>query len=506
MTTSAPSRLDDPTPVLVGAAQRTQKGVDPAQAQGPLELMEACAREIAEASGGGRRLLAAIDRLAVVDVLGWRCRNAPQLLAERLGARPRESVQTVVGGNMPQRFLNETARRIAAGECRVALIAGAEAIYSLRRARRGGVTLGWATGGDGEPARFGEAKNGTTPLEDAAGLTLPPQVYPVFENALRARRGETIAAHRARLGRLMEGFAAVAARNPHAWFPVARSADEIATPSAENRMVGFPYPKYMNAILDVDQGGAAILTSAGAARALGIPEDRLVYWWGGGDGIEEAWFPTSRPDLSRAPALAKAGAEALAEAGVAIDEIELFDLYSCFPVAVQMAREALGIGEGDPRPLTLTGGLPYAGGPGNAYTLCSLASLYDGLRARPGAKGLLTGVGWYMTRHSVGIFASAPPPSPRGEKPLVSSSSAAAPVVVVGDASGPATIESYTVSHGRDGEPVRGIVVARLPDGRRCLANTATDRALLEGLEREEAIGRRGRLSAAEPVAHLALD
>ena len=59
--------------------------------------MEACAREIAEASGGGRRLLAAIDRLAVVDVLGWRCRNAPQLLAERLGARPRESVQTVVG-------------------------------------------------------------------------------------------------------------------------------------------------------------------------------------------------------------------------------------------------------------------------------------------------------------------------------------------------------------------------------------------------------------------------
>jgi len=505
-TASPPSHLDDATPVLVANAQRTQKGVEPAEALGPIELMEACAREAAESCGGGRRLLAAIDRLAVVDVLGWRGRNAPQLLAERLGARPREAFQTVVGGNMPQRFLNETARRIAAGECRVALVAGGETVYSLRRARRSGVTPGWVTGGEGEPVRFGEAKPGTTPLEEAAGLSLPPHVYPVFENALRARRGETIAAHRTRLGRLMEGFAAVAASNPHAWFRVARSADEIATPSAENRMIDFPYPKYMNAILDVDQGAAAILTSAGAARALGIPEERFVYWWGGGDAFEEAWFPTERPDLSRAPGLARAGAQALAEAGVAIDEIDVLDLYSCFPVAVQMAREALGIAEDDPRPLTVTGGLAYAGGPGNAYTLCSLSSLADALRARPGAKGLLTGVGWYMTRHSVGVFASAPPPSPRGAKPLAPSAAATPPVAVVGDAVGPATIESYTVTHGRDGEPVRGIVVARLPDGKRCLANTASDRALLEAFEHDEPIGRKGRLEAAEPVARFSPD
>jgi len=505
-TATPPSRLDDTTPVLVANAQRTQQGVEPAEALGPVELMEVCAREAAETCGGGRRLLASIDRLAVVDVLGWRGRNAPQLLAERLGARPRERFQTVVGGNMPQRFLNETARGIAAGECRVALVAGGETIHSLRRARRAGVTPVWATGGEGEPVRFGEAKQGTTALEDAAGLSLPPHVYPLFENALRARRGETIPAQRARLGRLMAGFTAVAARNPHAWFPVARSADEIATPSAVNRMIDFPYPKYMNAILDVDQGAAAILTSAGAARALGIPEERFVYWWGGGDAVEEAWFPTERPDLSRAAGLAHAGAQALAEAGLAIGEIELLDLYSCFPSAVQMACEALGIAEDDPRPLTVTGGLPYAGGPGNAYTLCSLSSLADALRARPGAKGLLTGVGWYMTRHSVGVFASAPPPASRGAAALLPRAAAPPPVNVVGDAVGPATIESYTVTHDRDGEAVRGIVVARLPDGRRCLANTAPDRALLASFEREEAIGRIGRLEAAEPVSRFSPD
>jgi acetyl-CoA C-acetyltransferase len=499
--------LEDRTPVVVAAAQRTQKSVDPGEALGPLELMEACAREAADACGGGRRLLAAIDRLAVVDAIGWRWRNAPALLAERLGARPREAFQTVVGGNVPQRFLNETARRVAGGECRVALVAGAEAIHSLRRARRAGVRPAWEAGGEGEPARFGEAKAGTSELENRAGLTLPPIVYPLFENALRARCGETIDAHRARLGRLMAGFAAVAARNPRAWFREARSAAEIAAPSADNRMISFPYPKYMNAILDVDQGAAAIVASAGAARALGIPEERFVYWWGGGDAIEEAWFPTERPDLSRAPALCRAGAQALAEAGLAIDEIDVLDLYSCFPVAVQMAREALGIGEDDARELTVTGGLPYAGGPGNAYTLCSLASLAERLRARPGAKGLLTGVGWYMTRHSVGVFASAPPPSARSAKALEPNVPAPPPAVaVVGDATGSATIESYTVVHERDGAPARGIVVARLADGRRCLAHTPTDRDVLEALERAEGVGRRGRLSAGEPVARFDLD
>ncbi len=499
--------MDDRRPVLVGVSQRTQRDVAPAQAIGPLESMERCARDAAEECGGGARLLAAIDRLAVIDAIGWHWQNAPALLAEHLGVRGAECLQTHVGGNLAQRLLNESARSIASGRLRAVLVAGGEAIHSLRRARRAGVTPGWTRGGSGEPARYGDGKAGTSALENAAGLLLPAQIYPLFENALRARQAESIDAHRRRLGALMARFSAVAARNPHAWFRTALEADEIATPTAENRMIGFPYPKRMNAILDVDQSAAVILTSAEFARSLGIAEDRFVWWWGGGDAVESAYFPTERPDLSRAPALVAAARSALGEAGLTIDEIDLLDLYSCFPVAVRMACEALGIAEDDPRGLTVTGGLPYAGGPGNAYTLMSLATMAGRLRARPGSTGLLTGVGWFMTRHSVAVFASRPPP-PRSV-PLANADASPAslppPIPVRASATGRATIYGFTILHGRDGAPERGIVVARLESGARVLAHLPADRGLLEALERTETVGRHGTVSEAAPVSRFTL-
>lgn len=495
--------MDDRSPVLVGWAQATARDEDPAAPIGPLERMEACARDAACASGAGDRLLASIDRLCVVDAVGWRWQNGPRLLADRLGARPAELVQTALGGNMPSRFLNDAARRIAAGECRAVLLAGAESINTLLRARKRGVMIDWEKGGEGEPIRFGESKPGTSELENRAGLAFPPQVYPLFENAIRARRGEPIAVHRERIGRLMARNATVAAASPHAWFRTARSAEEIVRVDAVNRMIAFPYTKLMNAILDVDQAAAVLLTSAAHARSLGVPEERFVWWWGGGDAIEEAWFPTERPDLSRAPALRVAGAQALAEAGISIDEVSRFDLYSCFPCAIEMACEALDVAEDDPRGLTVTGGLAYAGGPGNAYTVMSLASMAEALLARPGAIGVVTGVGWYMTRHSVGVWASAPPRrAVQAAPPFVRAEPAPAVPVTI-EASGPATIETYTVLHGRDGAPERGIVLARLGDGRRVLANTARDRALFEALEREEAVGRHGTVSAGDPVARF---
>jgi acetyl-CoA C-acetyltransferase len=489
----------DGWPVIVGVAQRTQRGVDPREAASPIGLMDACARIAAEECGGGRRLLAAVDRLAVVSPVGWRIQNAPRLLAQRLVARPAEEIATAIGGNLAQRLVNETARRIARGECRVALVAGAEAIYSRRRARRAGIDPGWETGGEGAPTMFGDERAGTNDLENAAGLVFPPVVYPIFENAIRARRGEGIEAHRARLGRMLEGFTAVAAQNPHAWIPKARSAAEITTVTPENRMIAFPYPKWMNAILDVDQAAALLMTSVAGARALGIPEEKWVHWWGGGDAIEDAWWVSERPRFDDSPAARRAGRDALDEAGVDAAEIEHLDLYSCFPSAVQLQAEALGIPQDGPRPLTVTGGLPYAGGPGNAYTLLSLASLVERLRASPGAVGLVTGIGWYMTRFSVGVFASAPP----RETARAAGPAAPAPgerVALAQDATGSARIETYTVVHDKDGAPVRGIVVARTDDGRRVLANAAPERAVLESLETAEGVGRRGTVTGGGAV------
>jgi len=496
---------DDRRPVVVGVAQRTQRGVDPREAASPLGLLEACARIAAEECGAGRRLLAAVDRIGIVSSVSWRFANGPRLLAERIGARPAEELVTATGGSVAQRLVDDSARRIATGACRVALVAGVEAVNSRVRARRAGLELGWEAGGDGQPAAFGEEKAGSSAVENAAGLFLPPFMYPLFENAIRARRGETIEGHRARLGRLMSRFTEVAAANPYAWIPKTRSAEELSTVTPENRFIAFPYPKWMNAILDVDQAAAVVLTSVAGARALGIPEEKWVHWWGGADGEEDPWLVSERPRFDVSPLAARTTRAVLDAAGVGVEEIDHFDLYSCFPAAVQMQQEALGLAEDDPRPLTVTGGLPYAGGPGNAYTLLSLAALVERLRADPGSLGLLTGVSWYMTKHSVGLFSTAPPRREPGAAAPPLPPAAAERVAVSQELTGDAAVETYTVVHEKDGTPARGIVVARAADGRRVIAETARDRALLEALETSEGVGRRGRVAAGSPLPRFDL-
>ncbi len=494
---------DDRSPVLVGVGQVLQREADPARARGPLELMTEAARHAAEDAGGGRRLLSAIDWLATVSCLSWRIKNAPRGLAEALGAHPSAEITTATGGNMPQSLVNVAAREIQAGRVRVALVAGAEAIRSLRRARRAGSKPSWSSGGEGLPTLIGDERQGHSDHEAAHGLMLPSQVYPLFENALRAKRGLSLEAHRNELGRLYARFTRVAAGNPYAWFPVTRTADEITLPTAENRMIAFPYTKRMNAILEVDQGAAVLLTSVAGARALGVPEERRVHWWGGGDAVEEPWFATERGDLAASPALRAAGAQALAEAGIGIERVRHLDLYSCFPCAVQIARDMLGIAPDDPRDLTVTGGLAYAGGPGNAYVLHSLATLVGRLRADPEALGLVTGVGWFLTKHSAGVYSAGPPPTPDArarEAALAaavtehSAARAAAPVFTR-EPEGRGRIVSYSVLHDREGKPERGVVVGSLEDGRRFLALTPPDVGILEALERSEGVGRGGRVA-----------
>ena len=260
-------------------------------------------------------------------------------------------------------------------------------------------------------------------------------------------------------------------------------------------MIAFPYTKYLNAVLETDQAAGVLLMSAGAARELGIAEDRWLYWWGGAYTKERAWFVSERPDLSRAPAMAECARRTLASANVTIDEIDRIDFYSCFPVAVQSAAESYGVADGDPRALTVTGGLPYAGGPANNYTLHSLAAMADLLRSHPGEKGLVTGNGWYLTKHSGCVWSTERPtsdgidPGPNAADPLP------APLPVVVASRGTGRIEGYTVVYDREGAPARGIVIGRTDEDQRFIANTPADRALLERFVASEQIGRKGRLS-----------
>ncbi|MFQ5479383.1 MAG: acetyl-CoA acetyltransferase [Candidatus Binatia bacterium] len=490
---------DDLTPILVGAGQFTQRDVEPDQALEPVDMMAEASRRAAMDAGTTPRsnILESVDSVSVVNILGWNYRNAPGLLSARLGISPRETIYSTVGGNTPQWFVNETADRIASGKVRVALLAGAEALYSYHRARKAGVWLDWSKGGDGDPTVAGEDRMGSTAEEMSHGLQMPIQIYPLFENALRAHRGLSINEHRRYLGSLCSSLSSVVSNNPYAWFRDPRTEECLTVVSEDNRYIAFPYTKYMNAIITVDQSAALIMTSVSAARALGIHPERWVFLHGSGDA-HDLWYVTQRQNYYSAPALRLAGEKALTMARISIDEVDYLDLYSCFPCAVQIGRSMLGISEEDSRPLTVTGGLACHGGPGNNYTMHAIATMTSKLRSDPGSKGLVTGMGWYLTKHSVGVYSSEPPARawrrerPENYQPLIDRSKHP---VFESRPDGRADVETYTVLFNREGRPEKGIVIGRLADHSRFVANTPDDEELLREFVDAEAVGRRGRVT-----------
>src|SRR6185369_11820297 len=138
-------------------------------------------------------------------------------LAELLGLAAGERLYTAIGGNSPQWLVNLAADDLAAGRRRAVLIAGGEALYTLRLASRASVVLPW-TQGRGRARTIGDDRQGSHPDEWSFGFQMPTQIYPLFEVALRAHEGRSPAAHRAHLAQLCSRFAAVAASHPQAWF------------------------------------------------------------------------------------------------------------------------------------------------------------------------------------------------------------------------------------------------------------------------------------------------
>ncbi|HEY5107912.1 MAG TPA: acetyl-CoA acetyltransferase [Caulobacteraceae bacterium] len=502
------------TPVLIGAAQITYRGA-PADAPTPLSMIIEAAESAARDAGLAPRCLAALDAIGVVgftiDAPGSLARlavprltNPPRSLAKSLGADPRLAVYTHMGGNSPQQLINSLCERIACGESDLALAVGAEFLGSLMRKLAQGLPFdGYGDDEADPPERIGDPRPGVTDREAAHGLGLPVNIYPMFENALRARDGRSLADHQRRLGELFSPFTEVAAANPYAWFPTRRSAEALTTVGPDNRMIGYPYPKYLNAIMQVDQAAGVLITSVAKARALGVPQDRWVFLHGCADAAD-LWYPLERQNYHSSPAMRMTGQRALAMAGIGLDDLDMVDLYSCFPSAVEIGAEELGLAVDDPRGLTVTGGLPYFGGPGNNYAMHSVATMIERLRAKPGAWGLATANGWYLTKQSTGVYSTTAPQTPfeRENPAVIQSQIDALPhPQIVDRPTGAARIETYTVVHAREGYRM-GIVIGRDAQGRRFVANTPSDEATLRGMESAEQVGRQGTVRLADDGLH----
>ncbi|HLK42292.1 MAG TPA: acetyl-CoA acetyltransferase [Thermoleophilia bacterium] len=486
--------IDPRTPVLVGEGQLLRHPTprdDLAALDEPVDMM---AEALRQAAAGRESLLKRADAVFTVELLSWRYANAARSLADRLGAAPRRLARSAVGGNSPQLLVNEAARAIQRGELDVALIAGAEAVYTRLLVRKTQTHLPWSSmdvdAGADAPEVIGTDRPGVSDAEMARSLVMPVQVYPIFENALRAAAGRSPAAHLAFISGLWARFSEVAAANPYAWSPVARTAEEIATITPDNRMIGYPYPKLLNANIQTDQAAALILCSADAATAAGVTEDEWVFVHAGA-AAHDHWFISERWSLAESPAIRLAGEAAFELAGTGPDGVAHVDLYSCFPSAVEVGAAALGFGLDDPdRPLTVTGGLAYAGGPGNNYVTHSIATLAGRLRGDPGSSGLVSALGWFTTKHAIGIYGSRPPAEGfRSAGEEVQAKVDALPRrVALADHEGPVTVESFTVMHERDNAPALGIVACLLPDGERAWGNT-TDAGTMAALLEPGAIG-----------------
>lgn len=478
--------LDPSTPVIVGAGQVAQR--DPAPAHEPADLAAAALRR-AEADSGAPGLLASADGIYAVASTSWPYRDLGAAVAARVGADPAVTLQSArFGGDGGQALVNEAGRAVAAGEASVVLVTGAEAGATLAAAQKGGQETAWTTQpADLTPDRtVGSEREANNQAEANAGLGAPVYTYALIESALRAKLGESVDEHQRTITRLWSQLSEVAADNPHAWQPEAFTPDDLAAVGDGNRLVSAPYSKLLCANLQVDLASGLIVTSVAAAQAAGVPQDRWVFLHAGAVANDE-WFVSERGDLAASPAIRAIGRTVLDHAGLTIDDVDLVDLYSCFPAAVQIAATELGLPVGDPaRPLSVTGGLTFAGGPGNNYGGHAVATMVQRLREQPGAVGLTTSLGWYLTKHAIGLYSTKPPARPFASLAPVLDPEPTRPVLT--DHTGPATVEAATVQYDRAGDPEAAIVSAVTPEGARVLVRTS-DRGVVDELAAKDPIG-----------------
>ncbi|MFT4570415.1 MAG: acetyl-CoA C-acetyltransferase [Hyphomicrobiaceae bacterium] len=487
------------TPILVGVGQvrAVWAGDDANTAPSPLSLATEASRVALADAGATTALEPHIDVVAVVrtnadSIPGGkhpfgRCDNPPHALAARLGISPARAIYTDLGGDTPQSLVNEFSEAIFAGQCRMALLAGGEAVAAFKQAERNSIALDWNQAAEGGFEDRNTLDILMSDYELASGFGYPTWVYPLFDNALRARNGHDRATHVANMSELFSGFSKVAAANPYAQFPKERSADFLARPCDANYRVADPYLKWHVAQDAVNQGAAVVVTSVGVARELGIPQDKWVYLHGYARAKDK--MVSERADLSRSVAMEKAVGLALESSGKTAADIDHFDLYSCFPSAVFFGAEALAV-DWREQVLTQTGGLPFFGGPGNNYSMHGIASMVERLRQDRGSFGLVLANGGFISKEAIGVYSTQPPKqwAPVSSDGIQAEIDAQVSPALLDEAC-QGIVETYTVVF-RRGEPNFATVVARVGQARVIARTASGDRAAAASFLASDPIGK----------------
>jgi acetyl-CoA C-acetyltransferase len=487
-------------PVLVGAAVHTSRVAEPAEAPDALDLFELVARA-AVADAGRSVLLGRLTNMWLVNSLGLAADPCLEV-ADRLGLSEIDLRYSSASGSVPQILVHRAAELVLQGQRPVILIAGAEGLATQKRRLRAGVLEGrMRTRSPDEAIRLfppPDANSDSHPVERAHGLDQATRWYALIETAIAHEEALDPAAHRQRMGQIMERLNAVAASKPDSWFPTRRTAEELTTPGGANRWISYPYTKYLCSVMDVDMAAAVILTDAQTARDLGLSSSDVAYYAGGGEG-HDLWIVAQRPRLADSPGIRESAQRALDMAGLGIEDVTALDVYSAFPASVEMSMRSMGISIDDPRTLTLTGGMPFHGGPGSNYVTHALAGTLEHARERGDANVLVEGSGYLITKHAVGIYRSRPPdrlPEPFvNVQPAIDAS--AVPIPIDARASGAGQIVAYTVPFDREGARWSGIAIVQV-GGVRTVA--LADEELTEILLTSDGVGLPVTVCAGDPL------
>lgn len=526
--------MDDNTPVIIGVGQVSERvGEEGYLERSPMDLAGAALKAAFADAHAKRSLPHALDTLVGVRQFEqsatrysapFGCAdNVPRAIARRVGANPVHAIHEVVGGDRPQRLVGELAAEIAAGRSKVAAIAGAEALSTMRALLARGETRDWSEhrrgdiedrgpGPEGDlgavavsiqgPGRERAHQNsqqidrgpGLEGLGDRTahkhGVAAPIFSYPLADNVRRERLGLSLADYRLEIGKLFAPFTRVAAANPHSAAPKEWSAEELATLTERNRLVAEPYGRLVVARDQVNQGAAIVIASVAEARRLGVPEERWVYIHGVADCAEPTLL--SRADMEKSPAAVAAISSALEVAALSWEKLSSIDLYSCFAIPVLNLIDAFGLDRNDPRGWTLTGGLPFFGGPGNNYSSHAIAEAVIRCRAAPGSYALIGANGGTMSKYAAGIYSTAPADWSQSRWQSLAKIKPA--FEVLDEFDGEAVGESFTVVPGKAGETAT--LVARAGEARVC-ANS-TDPGIIAALRSGGAAGRPMRIEGGE--------
>ncbi len=472
------------TPVLIGVGTAMQKHDDPLQSLEAAQLMMLAARRAGDDCGRAD-VLALCDSIQVPKGT-WSYSDPARLIANDIGATRATTVLADIGV-LQQTIITRACNAILNGEQRIALVCGGEAKYRALRASRLGID-GAETVQDGaQPDEFLSINEDiVSPFELQRGMAMPVTPYAMMESAMRYAAGDSIAKNRQDLGDLYAGFNEIARRNPDAWIRDVYTADDIAFESERNQMLAFPYTKRMNTQWNVDQAAALLLCSYSKAQELGIEPSKYVFPLAATES-DHMTLVSERAELHRCYGAGIAGRRAAELAGVSIDDIELLDLYSCFPAAVKAYAKELGIE--DNRPLVVGGSMAFAGGPLNNFVLQSTATMARLLRKEPQKTGLVSAVSGMLTKQGFCVWsATANGTGFKSDDVSALTANAVATIALNPQYSGQARVAGYTVNS-IPGFPVALIAVCDTASGERAIASSE-DSALIKQACSEELCGR----------------